>query len=248
MREAATSSTAHAAGSCAGGHQRCAVDDAGPSGRGRAGSGTARCTVTVSADTTELRPGSVLRRRSGLQVPHGRCRRPSGRRVGGGRESVAVPYDVGEGADVPAVLAVAASGHGQALSAAKSPVQVAGPGLECHRRQLGGGEPDACLSRLQLAQDRFGDVVVHGTEGAASQRLLRDRRPWPVMDRRSFPLEEVRQEISRRGETGQREPMGHPGAQGLVGCERVAIGRWRPAFARACPGFRWAERGGSPRR
>src|SRR5215469_112117 len=65
----------------------------------------------------------------GLHVPHRRAE--AAERVAG-RESVAVPYDVGEGSGVPPVLAAAAAGHGQALRAAKSPVQVAVPGLERH--------------------------------------------------------------------------------------------------------------------
>src|SRR4029077_20443882 len=106
----------------------------------------------------------VLRRPArGLQVSHGR---PEAFEGVADRESVAVPYDVGEGADVPSVLAAAAPGYGQALSTAKSPVQVAGPGFECHRRQLGGREPDVRPARLQLAQDRFGDFVVHRPESA----------------------------------------------------------------------------------
>ena len=55
----------------------------------------------------------------GLQVPHGRAEAAEGVT---GRESVAVPYDVGEGADVTSALAAAAPGDGQALRAAKSPI------------------------------------------------------------------------------------------------------------------------------
>src|SRR6266566_6196840 len=58
-----------------------------------------------------------------LQVPH---RRAEAVECVAGREPVAVPYDVREGSGVSSVLAAAASGYGQALSAAKSPVQVAG--------------------------------------------------------------------------------------------------------------------------
>src|SRR5215469_2060889 len=100
----------------------------------------------------------------GLQVPHRRAE--AAERVAG-RESVAVPYDVREGSGVPPVLAAAASGHGQALRAAKSPVQVAVPGLERHRRQPRAGEPNASLAGLQLAQDCSLDFVVHRLEGAA---------------------------------------------------------------------------------
>src|SRR5262249_1804642 len=104
-----------------------------------------------------------------LQVPH----RPAEavKRLAG-RESVAVPDDVGEGSGVSSVRAAAASGYGQALRAAKSPVQVAVLGLECHRRQLCAGELNASLASCQLAEDRFLDFVIHRFESAARQRLL----------------------------------------------------------------------------
>src|SRR5215467_10131328 len=104
----------------------------------------------------------------GLQVPHRRAE--AAERVAG-RESVAVPYDVGEGSGVPPVLAAAAAGYGQALRAAKSPVQVAVLGLECHRRQLRGGEPNASPAGLQLAEDHFLDSMIDRLESAAGQRL-----------------------------------------------------------------------------
>ncbi len=88
----------------------------------------------------------------GLQIPHWRAEAVE--RVAG-RESVAVPYDVGEGSGVSPVLAAAVSGDGQALCAAKSPVQVAVLGLECYCRQLRGGELNASLASLQLAEDAF---------------------------------------------------------------------------------------------
>src|SRR5215467_1007724 len=105
----------------------------------------------------------------GLQVPHRRAETTE--RVAG-RESVTVPYDVREGSGVPPVLAAAASGDGQALRAAKSPVQVAVPGLERHRRQLRAGEPNASLAGLQLAEDRSLNFAVQRFENAARQRLL----------------------------------------------------------------------------
>src|SRR6201988_2727111 len=105
----------------------------------------------------------------GLQVPHRRAEAVE--RVAG-RESVAVPYDVGKGSGVPAVHAAAASGHGQALRTAKSPVQVAVPGLECHRWQLRARELNVGLASPQLAEDRFLDLVIHHPESAARQRLL----------------------------------------------------------------------------
>ena len=168
-------------------------------------------------------PARMLGRPAGsLQVPHRRAEAVE--RVAG-RESVAVPYHVGEGSGVSTVLAASASGYGQPLRAAKSPVQVAALGLEGHRRQLRAREPDASLARLQLANDRFLDFIVHPPESAARPRPPRDQRSCPVIDCRALPLEEVRQEISRCGEAGQGEPIGHFGTQSLVGCEGSAVAR-----------------------
>src|SRR5205814_5375139 len=152
----------------------------------------------------------------GLQVPHGR---PEAVERVADREPVAVPYDIGEGSGVAPVRAVPAPGHGQALGAAESPVQVAGPGLEGYRRQLGRGEPDVCPARFQLAENLGLDLVVDRLESAAGLRLLRDRGPRPVSDPGACPLEEVRQELSPHREAGQAEAARDPAAKSVVGRE-----------------------------
>src|SRR5262245_43834647 len=66
-------------------------------------------------------PAGILGRPAdGLQVSHRRADAAEGV---AGRESVAVPYDVGEGSGVSPVLPAAGSGDGQALRAAEPPVQ-----------------------------------------------------------------------------------------------------------------------------
>ena len=160
-------------------------------------------------------------------APHTVCRyligAPKPASVSLGREPVAVPDDVGEGAGVPPIRPVHGPGHAQALGTAKAPVQIAAAGLERHQRQLRGGQLDLGPACLQLAEDRGLDLAVHGPERRAGQRLLRDDRPGPVIDPGARPLQEVGQEIGRHGEAGADEPGRDLAAQGLVGGEGGAV-------------------------
>src|SRR5580704_7362163 len=103
-----------------------------------------------------------------LQVPH---RSPESVQRVVGRESVAVPDEVRQSARVPSVLPPAAAAEAQALGAAKSPVEVAGRGLESYRRQLRCTEPQVTAASLQLTEDRFLNFVVHDAKCAAGERL-----------------------------------------------------------------------------
>src|SRR5580700_3016128 len=156
----------------------------------------------------------------GLQVPHRRAEAPKGVIS---REAVAVPDDVSEGAGEPPVRAAAGAGNGQALRAAKSPVQVAGLGLEGDEWQLRGGQVHVHPPGLQLGGNRVLDLAVDRPEGAACLRQLRDRRAGLVTDLGALPAEEVLQELGRRGESRERESGGDPGGQGLVGGQRAAV-------------------------